>query len=398
MSYSYYLGVLEQQWLRCSHEFGQVFESSFADQESSEEVVTTRQRVGALCIPVICFISEALKGALNTVQAFEFGAEIIKNRRAQTGNIQTGIMHVSEHARNILGMTLGVPLAIAYPKTCSEVFLARRAKQMNRKLDMDDAAKLYALAYAVDAFFKKHSVDYRISGGTLLGAARHKGIIPWDDDVDVHLHPDSVQKCQELFEKSIFTKETGIEVKPQPHTGGWECFYSDSKKGEGPLEGIGLPFLDVFRTVFDKETQTIQYESKEMGMAYPGEYFTLQNWNDSKEYDFGPISMTGVKDYRECIDRSYGPDAMDFAYQTIHHEEFNKIFGQPLRVRENLKIISEYGLPRRTVLSDKSPIEYNKELYTKLIAEIDQRMKDADELSSDFTTTESDISTEEFAG
>ena len=38
-----------------------------------------------------------------------------------------------------------------------------------------------------DNFCRKHNLKYWLSSGTLIGAVRHQGFIPWDDDVDVEM-------------------------------------------------------------------------------------------------------------------------------------------------------------------------------------------------------------------
>ena len=44
---------------------------------------------------------------------------------------------------------------------------------------------LYQLMYDVDKIFTQNNLSYWAIGGTILGAIRHKGIIPWDDDLDI---------------------------------------------------------------------------------------------------------------------------------------------------------------------------------------------------------------------
>lgn len=55
----------------------------------------------------------------------------------------------------------------------------------------------------VDRICKKHNLQYYLSGGTLLGAVRHGGFIPWDDDLDIFLVRKDYDKLAQVMDKEL---------------------------------------------------------------------------------------------------------------------------------------------------------------------------------------------------
>ena len=67
-------------------------------------------------------------------------------------------------------------------------------------LELQD--KILEIAVYIDKLCRENDINYCLMGGSALGAKRHGGFIPWDDDLDVFMTPDNYEKFRKVFNEN----------------------------------------------------------------------------------------------------------------------------------------------------------------------------------------------------
>jgi lipopolysaccharide cholinephosphotransferase len=72
---------------------------------------------------------------------------------------------------------------------------------MGQQTIKDVQSKILETMKFIDNVCRDNDIEYYIMGGTALGAIRHGGFIPWDDDLDIFMTPENYRKFKEVFNK-----------------------------------------------------------------------------------------------------------------------------------------------------------------------------------------------------
>lgn len=137
----------------------------------------------------------------------------------------------------------------------------------------------------VDRICKKYEIKYFLVGGTLLGAVRHKGFIPWDDDIDIAMLREDYEKFMDIC---LNTDE--LDDKYFMH-----CDETDKE--------YWLPFIKIRKNCTTFNEKFIENYNSHKGIFI--DIFPFENLKKQKSF-LQKIRVFFVKEIGETIFYKYG--------------------------------------------------------------------------------------------
>jgi lipopolysaccharide cholinephosphotransferase len=178
------------------------------------------------------------------------------------------------------------------------------SKAKPRLLRPEMVQMLYQTVKDVHQAMQICEVPYWIDFGTLLGAVRHQGFIPWDDDIDLSIRETDkdlfLHKCAPLLRSWGYRVEKGegfegvcvfpkdFPLLPKEKMPGCDIFFSQAVSGGWKNKGIG---------VFIGETDLMPL----------------------RQYKFGPLLLWGPQNPIPSLDKEYGKNWRELAEMGYDH-------------------------------------------------------------------------------
>lgn len=178
--------------------------------------------------------------------------------------------------------------------------------------------QLYKMLYILDKIFTGYQIEYWMSGGTFLGAVRHNGIIPWDDDADLEIFESSEKEVANLG--PILAK---YDLMIVPTWFGFKIFSKNGKRIPG-YDWL-YPSVDIFvmkENPAKMINPMIMFKYKKAQKAFGHCRFNKNLMYPLQRYKFGSFELTGVnhRNLMPYFNKCYGDDWMDYAYEQYDHE------------------------------------------------------------------------------
>ena len=236
-----------------------------------------------------------------------------------------------------------------------------------KKADIDTLKEcqnnLLEILLYFDSFCRDYGLEYMVAGGTAIGALRHQGFIPWDDDIDVYMHADDIEKLIRLWEEKADTARYFLQYK-QSDKNYNSVALKIRKNGTTSIDkrytfipmhwGIAIdifPFYNAPRSVFGRRVMEILYK-----VAYETAKYT------TKHYDWPQLLIQSSSQFTFFL--------LKFLKRLSDHAGKNEYlfrpsyYGEPpLLKRKDIYPLSEYYFEGHKVFGAKKTHKILKQKY-----------------------------------
>ena len=212
---------------------------------------------------------------------------------------------------------------------------------------------LYQMMKDVHEILSYSEIEYHIDGGTLLGAVRHSGIIPWDDDLDIMIHEkhqdNFVTKVVPLLYKlgyQILIEKGYARVYCTPLINPWL-----NDMANAPVLG-----LDIFFCHDAANASLVIDEAEWPSPLYLCDLFPL------KLYQFGDFKVWGPNNPRPYLTELYGANCYHIACKGMDHAFYENHSMTPFSVEKETAAAQPFGPLLERVAIFLNPSSTSEEL------------------------------------
>ena len=214
-----------------------------------------------------------------------------------------------------------------------------------RQLDKEECNKILIEIFAYfDKFCRDNNINYSLIGGSLIGAIRHKGMIPWDDDIDVALDINNYRKLLNAIKSNTINSKFEFCI---------------------PGEREGYPFS--FMKLINTETICIEPNKVDEIENY-GLYLDIFcfNYMPKKEKDMRKF-YNRILFYNNCLNRiklNYKNPSILKKIKRLVKNTYVSTFGYERMLQRLLKLFNKYSDEPSEYLTTSNPVYgYEKEIY-----------------------------------
>lgn len=212
-------------------------------------------------------------------------------------------------------------------------------KELHRKVQL----KILEVLLEIDRICMKHDIKYYLAYGTAIGAVRHGGFIPWDDDADIHMFKDDYNKFKEICKTELGSKYFFQDEKTDKGYKSYlpkirmnnTAFVEGWAKDWDMHQGIYVDIFVLDECPKNKKIQAMNFKIRKNTEFTRREIYNKENTNSLIKNLIRPLVKNNTilntwrlfaynpckKDENQCIDRN----AFGYAFPA-------DVFGTPKRV------------------------------------------------------------------